>query len=65
LLILTSHTSVAREQISQGKARDDHSIYPPHLRSPDPDDIGLQVFNFPNRFRYRLTAPRDHKLERT
>jgi len=35
-------------QISQGKARDRRSIYPPHLRSTDPDSIGLRV-KWPSR----------------
>ena len=108
---------MAREQISQGKARDRRSIYPPHIRPAGPDDIGLRVFvpsrpparrlvcgscssgrsfacgflptahyctavairlgvpvieiprglappsHFPNRFRYRLSAP-DHGAAR-
>ena len=37
-------SSVAREQISQGKARDGHSIHPPHIRRASPDDMGLRVF---------------------
>src|ERR1051325_11203330 len=31
----------AQRRISQGKARDFRSIYPPHLRPSGPDDIGL------------------------
>jgi hypothetical protein len=34
----------AREQISQGQARDRRSIYPPHIRAVGPDDIGLRVY---------------------
>jgi hypothetical protein len=34
----------AREQISQGKTRDGHSIHPPHIRRASPDDMGLRVF---------------------
>jgi hypothetical protein len=34
----------AREQISQGKARDRRSIHPPHIRRASPDDSGLRVF---------------------
>ena len=37
-------SSEAREQISQGKTRDGHSIHPPHIRPASPDDIGLRVF---------------------
>ena len=34
----------AKRRISQGKTRDFRSIYPPHIRSSAPDDIGLSVF---------------------
>jgi hypothetical protein len=34
----------AREQISQGKTRDRRSIYPPHIRTVGPDDIGFRVY---------------------
>ena len=37
-------SSEAREQISQGKTRDGHSIHPPHIRPASPDDMGLRVF---------------------
>jgi len=33
----------AERRISQGKTRDFRSIYPPHIRSSGPDDIGLSV----------------------
>ena len=36
-------SSEAREQISQGKTRDGHSIHPPHIRPASPDDMGLRV----------------------
>jgi len=34
----------ADRQISQGKTRDLRPTYPPHLRPPGPDGIGLRVF---------------------
>jgi len=39
---------MADRQVSRGKTRDLRCIYPPHLRSRAPDDIGLRVF-WPSR----------------
>lgn len=37
----------AGRQISRGKTRDLHPIYPPHIRPPGPGDHGLRVFSPP------------------
>jgi len=51
----------ATGQISQGKTRDVHPIYPEHLRQRGPNDIGLWAFRLPRPpavASYALRVPR-------
>ena len=49
---------MADGQISQGKTRDLHPIYPPHLRIPVPGDIGLWTQTLPRPQAYASYAVR-------